>query len=375
MKDKKRVCFACFTIPNIFTSYLLSKTVYKDYYKILLLSDWNCKEVYLSITRKCQDLWDEVFLFNEAGKKDRSKRLEEIKLQLNQLDFTEINTLHYFQMNQNSYLNLLFYYLSDQTKVIITIYTAATYYIKEYFQHAKEVYNKRNEVIHLDLNRISEIWVYDKRLYIGDLSNILIQEINIETIIKNKELLDDFCDELNKIFNYNHLPIDCDVIFLDQAVKRFFKKEEEEKELFSNIMKEFYAYKVLVKLHPSVNTVLDKYDHLNVRVIKENKVPWEVILLNEVKNNNLENKIFVSYYSETLFTTHIFLNQLNIPHEALHLKGLLQRYKTINREIGELMFDRFIDNFKKVYADNFHDLKSFHELRKTLKSFTFNLNN
>jgi len=271
-------------------------------------------------------------------------------------------------MNQNSYLNLLFYYLSDQTRVIITVYTAATYYIKEYFQHAKEVYKKRNEVIHLDLNRISEIWVYDKRLYIGDLSDITIREINLEKIIKDKNLIDEFCDELNNIFNYTYLPIDCDVIFLDQAIKRFFKREEEEKELFSNIINEFYAYKVLVKLHPSVNTVPDKYDQFNVQVIKENKVPWEVILMNEVKNNNLKNKIFVSYYSETLFTTHIFLKHLNIPHEALHLKGLLEDHITINKEIGEPMFDRFIENFKKVYAHNFHDLKSFHELRNTLNN-------
>lgn len=365
--SNKVICFTCFTIQNIFISYLLTKTIYKNDYCILILSDWNCSRVYRNIIENSKDIWDKVVLIEEAGKMTKSERFKKINDQLIKIDFSNIDVIHYFQMNQNSYLNVLFSYIHCNTKVIITVYTASTYYIKEYINFAKEYYKRRNEDININTKRINEVWVYDKNLFIGDKYNIKIKDIEIFKYLRNKNMLNNFCIDLNKIFNYTNHNLNYDVVFLDQYLKRYFQNDMEEMRLMESIISTLFDKKVLIKLHPSVNTEIDKYDNYNVSIIKENTVPWEVILLNEINNNNLNNTIFISYYSESLFTTHIYLNKLKISHLTLCLKNILNVKKTINKDIGEYLFHKYINKIKEVYTDYFYEIKSIEEL----KTFTY----
>ncbi|MBF8984166.1 hypothetical protein IZY60_11515 [Lutibacter sp. B2] len=367
---KKRICFACFTPGNIFISYILAKTVYKDDYKILILSDWNCTDVYFRIVEN-SSVWDKVILINEAGRKNRNQRFKEIRDQLRKINFDRIDVLHYIQMNQNSYLHILFNYIPDKTKIIATIFCKVTYYIKEHYLYASEILRNNNIDCNIDLDRVSEIWVYDKKLYIDKLFKRPVKNIEIFKYIKNKKMLNRFCNELNKIFNYRHKLMDYDVIFCDQPLKRgYFNNEmQKEKQLFSKIINEFKNYKVLVKNHH--RSPYEKYKEFEVGIIEENKghVPWELILLNELNNNesNASNKIFVSYFSETVFTTNLFLNNLNIPHKTIRLKGILENH--INRKIGNDMDDKFDEKFKELYGENLYDIESIDELRNTLAKF------
>lgn len=362
MDDSKTVCFACFTQTNVVMSYILSKTIYKDYYKILILSDWNCKELYLNIVDNTT-VWDRVVLIKEAGKMDRKDRFNKIELQLNGINFHNVDELIYYQLNQHSYLNIIFNYLSNKTKLIIPAFTVSTHYVKEYFKYLNNYYSSRNIDIHIDYKKITEIWSYNKNLYVGNLGDVLLKEVKIIKYIRDNNLLIEFCNELNKIFNYDYKPLNYDFLFLEQPLKRFFNKENEEIELLKKVLDKFSGYNTLIKLHPSVNTSINKYDGLNVSVIEDNKVPWEVIFLNELKSNNMNNKIFVSYFSETIYTTHAFLIELNIPHKVFMLQGILEKERTNDTQIGDEMVKLFNKVFMHVYGNSFYNITHLNQLK------------
>jgi len=362
VNNRKRICFACITTCNLFVAYILSKTVYKKDYKILILSDFIKEDVYSKILKECS-VWDEVILIREANRFP-GKCFKDIRLQLKNIDFSNIDILHYFSFPRNSYSFILFDYILEKTQIIMTVYSMATYYIKEYYLSFKRM----ERYLNVDLDRISEIWIYDKRLYIGKLLERPVKNIEIIKYIENEKLLKEFCYELNKIFNYTHESMDYNVIFLDQPLAEKYIDSNKERQLFSRILEELRNNKVLIKYHP--RSSIRKYKDFKVNIIKENNVPWEVILLNELNSKNLNNKIFISYFSDTLTTTHIFLNNLNIPHKVIWLKDIFQ--DCINIPIGlegDSMSKIFIENFKKIYGKNFYDIKSIDELRKVLKGF------
>lgn len=360
MESRKKVCFACLAQPNLFNAYILSKTVYKDDYKILILSDFFCEKEYYSIIKETKGIWDEVILIKEA--EVRVKDFELIKSQLRRIDFSRIDILHFFMLGYH-YNNMLFNYVPKRTKIIQTVYAQATYYIKDYYLYLNETLNDPRAINADSADRISEIWVYDKRLYIGKYLKRPVKNIEISEYVKNKELLNEFCYELNKIFNYTHKVIDYDVVFLDQGLVPGVLTQKKDNELFMKLLSELKNYEVLVKNHH--NSPYEKYDGFKVKNIKENKVPWELILLNDLNHENLKNKIFISYFSDTITTTHMFLEGLKIPNKTFLLIRLLQKYTKI--QIAFPLLNEFYKKFKKVYSENFYDVQSIDELKNILK--------
>ena len=313
---KEKVCFACLNDSNLFLSYILSKTAYENNYKILILSDHYGKETYSRIIRDCS-IWDEVVLINEAGRNP-----EDIARQLKQMDFSNIDVLHYFAFAQKSYTSILFDYIPKDTRIILTVYCIVTYYFKEYYLN----YIKNINSVNIDLNRVSEVWVYDERLYTGELLKGPVKSMDIFEYLNNEELLSGFCNELNAIFGYTHRLMDYDVMFFDQSITSRFINADKEKRLFSTVLNAFDNRKVVVKLHPNTHSVW-KYNDFKVSIINEKRLPWEVILINELKYNksNLKNKIFATYFSESLFTTRIFLKNLNLSCKTIWLRDVLQK--------------------------------------------------
>lgn len=354
MENQKKVCFACIVPCNLFVSYILSKTVYKDDYKVLILSDHHFKKTYSNIMNNCK-VWDEVILIKESR-----QPYNHIRSQLTNIDFKDIDILHYFSFAQNSYNFVLLDYIPEHTKIIQTVFSMATYYIKEYYLYFKRLVPSAN----VDMERIAEIWVYDKELYIGEMLKRPIKNIEIIKYMKDLVLLNEFCKELNMIFDYEHNPIDFDVLFLDQPVSEKYISPHTEKGLFIKLLNELEGKKVVVKHHPRSSP--HKYKGLDVECLKSYDAPWEVVLMNEIKHNpsNLNNKIVASYFSDALMVTHLLLTKLDIPITTLRLKGILQRITPI--KIGDGLYEKFIGRFKEVYSDNFYDIQSLDELKKTL---------
>ncbi|MTI59630.1 MAG: hypothetical protein FH762_06510 [Firmicutes bacterium] len=365
MGNKRRVCFACLTSYNLFISYILSRTVYRNDYKILMLSDIHNLATYSRIIKYC-NIWDEVFLIRE-DKKPREQRFIDIRQQLQRVNFTDLDILHYFTFASGSFGFILLDYIPNTTKIILTQDGVMTYYFKETFNYCRSkwsnIYNRD-----IDFNRTSEIWLFDKNLDANKLLKRPVRNIGITEYIKNSNLLNLFCIELNKIFNYNHKPLNYDVIFLEQQLSNLkVTKVQQEKYLFSLILNELKGYRVLVKMHTSSNK--EKYnEYINVNCLKDN-VPWEFVLLNELNSNRtaLNSKIFMSYHSTALINTQIILRALNIPSKAIWMCDLLQNF--IKKKVADEKFPELVERFKVLYKQDLYDVKSIDELRNTLKTF------
>lgn len=366
LENKKVVCFACLASNNLFVSYILSKTVYKNDYKILILSDIHNKDSYLNIVKNL-DVWEEVILIKEDNK-PRKERFLDIRNQLEKIDFSRIDILHYYTFASGSFGYLLFDYIPNKTKIILTQDGVNTYYFGECFEYCKNKYSPYYDDSDINFDRASEIWIYDKKLDLNRLLKKKVRNIEISQFINNNDLLKEFCNELNTIFNYNHSLLDYDIVFFDQPITRMaITKNREEEHIFETILNELKGYKVFVKKHPS--SFKRKYEKFKDVDVLESTVPWELVLLNEISLNreNLYNKVFITYHSSSLINTLIFLSVLDISIKGVWLCNLLEALTS--EQVAYDLFKEFINEFKKIYGYNFYDIESINQLRETLNSF------
>lgn len=350
LHNKRKVCFSCLNSYHLFISYILSKTVYKHDYKILILSDYLniLKIAHKNIINRF-DIWNEVRLISDTTNAARHHQLKKI-------DFEDLDVLHYF--TYGLYSGLLFDYIKEKTKIILTDEGLMTYLIKESLEARK---NKT-----IDIERISEIWVLNKNLYVSNFKRT-IKNIEIEKHLNDNQFLTVMCKELNEIYNYNHKKINANIIFFDQPLtKVHLTTEEKERQIITKIFHQQNYDKFLIKKHPS--DFYAKYRRLNLSIIKNDiGVPWELVLLNEYIHNrsNLYNKIFISYYSAGLINSKILLNLFKIPCKSIFLYRFLE--KELERTIVRKNFEKFLDRFKNLDEKNVHDIKSIEELQDFLK--------
>ncbi len=85
-----------------------------------------------------------------------------------------------------------------------------TYIIKESVQQWAA--DTKSSKMPLDFNKISEIWLFDKRLFISDI-DIPLREIEFKKYI-DTDLKYVLRDELNYIFDYEHKRDKFDIVFL-----------------------------------------------------------------------------------------------------------------------------------------------------------------
>lgn len=366
----KIVGFACLNKNNVFSSYILSKTIYNDDYKILLVSDYVFKKDEINRIKNL-NIWNEVIYFREVNI-PLEIFFSEIKNQLNEIDLNRMDLLHFYSFGYKSFNFNLFDFIGVKTKIIQTVFCVTEHYIKEYWTMLKEKNIMTSAEINLNyFNKLSEIWVYDKNLYIGDSMGLTIKDIKFEEYLEDKDKLKEVCIDLNNIFNYTYKSLEYDVLFLDQpcAPRYFDNNIGKEMELFQRILSTFNNKKVLIKKHP--RSPINKYDDLHVNTIEDNKVPWEVILLNEInhKGSNLKDKLFVSYLSSALVNTHIILTKLKIRSKAIWLSDLL--INNSNEPVGYDLYKKFIEELKENYRNNFYHIKDLYSLQGLVQSFTF----
>lgn len=151
--DKKgiiRVCFACYDKEDLYYSYKLSETVYKNNYKILLISNKNLAD---SIIKDIQtnNIWDKVIIIDEKDIENNENTSRKIKIQLDSIKFYNIDILHYFNIYNDSYLCYMFNYILYNTKIIKSNYGK---------------YNENNleDICNIDKNRIAEVWAYSDNI-------------------------------------------------------------------------------------------------------------------------------------------------------------------------------------------------------------------
>ncbi|AOT69329.1 polysialyltransferase family glycosyltransferase [Geosporobacter ferrireducens] len=353
MSDYKKVCFSCLTPYHVFVSYILSKTLYKNDYKILILSDHYHQEIYpRSIAL---NLWDQVHFVEE---KNRSQDF--IQAQLQQIDLNQFDILHYFSWGSIFQL-LLMKAVQSATQLILTEEGIATYYIKEAVEHWKSKYSPYHDPI--DFGKVSEIWLFDTRLYVSELEKSL-KNIGFHEYL-DTDLKFEFCNELNHLFNYTHQKQKWDILFFDQPLAlAHITSQEEEKKLLSAIMKTVHPSNVLVKKHPTDH--MEKYRDLDVNILPCDNIPWEIIYLNEYIENNsiLKDKIYITYNSSALLNTRILFKDLHPANLFISLNKLLSSFAAAP-EINTLL-EKYFQRFKAFYGQYYSEIENLVDLEKLL---------
>lgn len=348
--DYKTICFSCLTLYHVFVAHILSKTVYKNSYKMIIFSDHHLKKVY---ERSMElNLWDKVILIEE-----KNNPLHSVQQQLNQINLKNIDILHYFSWG--SLLNcILPNYISSSAKIILTDEGIMTYGVKEFYENWKKINNIQYDPI--DLNIISEIWLFDTRLYISEFNRPL-KNIDFKTYLDN-DLKFEFCKELNILFDYKYEKREWDILFFDQPLALAnIIPENKEKSLLTNIIQSLKKFNLLIKKHPSNLDM--KYTDLDVDVLPCGNIPWEVIYFNEYINrkSNMQNKIYMTYNSAAALNTRIFLKDFDTNNYFIILNKLLINF-TDTPSLGKIT-ERLFQKFGELYEKNFFEIESFEKLK------------
>lgn len=354
--NKTTVCFACLTPFHLFLSYLLAKTVYRDDYRILLLSDSHPKLREAFDRLEALDIWHEVMLIN-----DYNQSYPSMRQQLSQIDFKSIDIVHYFSFGAASYNYLLLDYISGNTKIILTHEGIMTYFIQEMCEHCKRKYNLNP----IDLNKIGEIWLLDKTLYTGKLNRPLFN-IEIKKYLEDP-LKYELCNELNFIFNYKYEKNNYryDLLLFDQCLAlAHILTPLQEKQLLASLIKEASKYDLMIKKHPSDSN--NKYDDLNITLLEPNDIPWELIYLNQLINDESQaNKVYLSYHSGAIINTNILCTNTN--NQFILLNKILDAYKGyIEDPQYHNVVTNFLNHFTTLYHHNTLQLNSLSDLKDFL---------
>lgn len=194
-------------------------------------------------------------------------------------------------------------------------------------------------------------------LFKPELYPIQIKIPIVQIPVINKDNLD-FKLMINKVFGYeNHHKIEEKIIYLEQPMNFVIGLNEKINKIMSEILIDDY----IVKLHPRRDTNL--YNQYNV--YKDNGLPWEIISL----NNEIEDKILISYYSTAGITNKIIFDKEPKVIFLYNLKELKEFYK-IPYEI-----EQFIENLRKSYKDpskiliakTLREIKEFIEISQNIK--------
>ncbi|RUT59992.1 hypothetical protein C1148_01680 [Clostridium botulinum] len=102
-----------------------------------------------------------------------------VKNQLESVNFNDVDILHYFSWGSIANYVLL-EFVMPHTTVNLTDEGVMTYIIKESVQQWAA--DTKSSKMPLDFNKISEIWLFDKRLFISDI-DIPLREIEFKNIL------------------------------------------------------------------------------------------------------------------------------------------------------------------------------------------------
>lgn len=331
-QQKRHICFSCLTPFHIFTSFLLAKYIYNDCSKILLISDF-IENAY-DIAEKLREfkVFDYIKVVDEKNRND-----DYIYTKLIFLKDFKIDVLHFFSWGSKANL-LLLSYLQPSTKVILTDEGLMTYFALEF---AKEYVKKHNCLILEEFLKaqIDEIWLYNPVLYSSALKKSLLK-IPTLLFVKSEDL-----KVLSYIFGFdlNIKMSDFEVFFVDQNLSvAELMPLEVEKLLLKTVLSFFSGYNVLIKKHPTDSNYIKKYYEIkdaNIRILTNN-FPFELIIMNLRQENKLVDKIFVTYFSSSVFNIYTFTQKERC--KIFLLNNIISKIVGVNKNYSNYVNNIFL---------------------------------
>lgn len=178
------------------------------------------------------------------------------------------------------------------------------------------------------IDQYDNLMLFMPELYVGETK---IPKKKIPFMNKNDNNLS---KTVNHVFGYeNDLTIDEKIVYLEQPMNHVPRLNEKIKEIIENILVDDY----IIKLHPRSKS--EEYG--NHKIFQKNSVPWEIICL----NNDIENKVLISYYSTAGISNKIIFDKEPMIIFLLELEELLEFYRPPeNLKLA-------IDKFRSTYRD------------------------
>ena len=171
-------------------------------------------------------------------------------------------------------------------------------------------------------------------------------------IIEIPTVKEEIVSYYNRLFTYHKkTKINNCIIFMDKQHDDQFKKDDHALKIIQEIIKVMGNEEVVVKPHPRQDIRIYSNDNINILNMK---IPWELYCF----NNDISDKVIISYGSTALFMPFIFNSK--------------QKYTLINvktkskfEEIFENEYGMFIKKFK-LKNSNFYDLENIDQLIEIL---------
>lgn len=272
-------------------------------------------------------------------------------------------TVAYHMASYGSYyaIKLYGYCIEREIPVILNEEGMATYILYESYESFYMQFSKYG-LVKIDLNKLAEIWVFNKSLYRSK-SLEKVKEIELWNHIHDPINLKKIVDGLNQIYDFTYAKPQEKMIFFSQNFYAYNSISKEEQLEFYQTIAQLFNNRIMFKLHPIESPNIYKESFLPISTYP-NFIPWEVILLNMYLNGDMESMIFFSVASTSLFSQYIFFHKNIVSSRMISLFHIAP--SAMQNIIGIERFKEFETIARKI--DNFFIPQSFEELREIIIS-------
>lgn len=357
---KKDIIYDATTPYMVMVAWITAKLYRKDFNNILILNTTlikTCKVLKQSILTT--GVFSNVILVED--KNDFDKLLIQPYLSNN------LYAYHFTSYGSFYSIYIYNYCVQKNIPIIFNEEGMATYTLYDSYKSFHDKC-KDSDLPKINLDKISEIWVFNKSFYQSKYIE-KVKEIAFVDYISDKQNLKELTNSLNHIFGYTYEKINNKTIFFNQNLYAYgVVSEKEHLEFLQNISRIFNG-NIKFKLHPLEKIEIYKNSLLNILNYPVN-LPWELVLLNGFLHEDLDKMLFVSIASTSIFSQYIFFHKNISSSYSISLFNLapLGTKKMMN----DSHFEKFSNIAKKL--NGFFIPESYEELNRILIDMTIKPN-
>lgn len=311
---------------TIFTCALIGEIYYKEDYRILIMG--NPVDEDFENRVKDSDFFQEICLFDQREKTIRRIENTVDSFLSNHKDIDE----YFMCVFSDGYSIMLAHRLLGKAKINIFPEGCAALRLKERIGLVfNEVYGKDRmlkeffQKYKIEFDLFSKTWVFDLEIEQGDLG-VEKKIIDVRRILKNKKK-NKIVDRLNILYGYRP-GRDYSIFFLDDTLAASDLLDgEAEIKIFDVLFSGLKKKKILVKGHPGQDFLMEKlrFEKYGVDFYENSNMPWEIMLLNILKDNREGITIITSLLATSVMST-INLLSGTTPVTIISLQQLEMNY-------------------------------------------------
>ena len=353
---KKNVYFLCYSRYVIFVAYILKEMLFKDDKVHLIIPDSTHNYDGLVEQMERSKCWDEVLPFQEIDDIGIVKQRVKDFVQHNKIDIFFV--AHIMRSASHFFTK----YLPDTTEInmfdegCITLDFLGIY--KNYCRHGLA-----DGWTNFHFKRIRNIYSF-----FPDITKAFFQAkvkgIEFSYII-NKE----FVEKINRMYEYEYIRQDIEILYIDSNLATAgLYSHSYDQFCIDNILENIDCSKCYVKRKPAVKEyeLYKKYEKYNIRYIEGGMVPFEIIYLNMIINDNLP-QLIICTNSAAIWN----INYLNVIFKRkLDIVVLIDIVKTYYWDVNfredvqrrlQLYNTYFPENYKVISPKTWDELYDFME--------------